>query len=216
MTSPQPTQDACPTPPPDRRTRGRERRRDQVYAAAIELFIERGFDKTTMDDIAERADVARATVFNHFQRKVAFLDEWSARRRDRAFSAVRADHLEDHSVREILQRYMIELGRVSTSTRAETVAFMSAAVHSSNVLGRPALADEFDRFLSQARQRGELADWADPYLAGLILATSYFAILTRWIGEEPAPYDLTSELLRMLELLLSGILPSGGDTHPGQ
>jgi AcrR family transcriptional regulator len=215
MTSPQPTQDTHPTPPSDRRTRGRERRRDQVYAAAIELFIERGFDKTTMDDIAERADVARATVFNHFQRKAAFLDEWSARRRDRAFSAVRADHLEDHSVREILRRYMIELGRVSASTRAETVALMSAAVHSSNVLGRPALADEFDRFLSQARQRGELAARADPYLAGLILATSYFAILTQWIGEEPAPYDLTSELLRMVELLLSGILPAetGSASH---
>jgi AcrR family transcriptional regulator len=198
---------AFPVPAPDRRTRGRQRRRDRVYAAAIELFIERGFDKTTMDDIAERADVARATVFNHFQRKAAFLDEWSARRRDRALSAVWADHLEDHSVREILERYMIELGRVSTSSRAETVALMGAAVHSTNILGRPALAGEFARFLTEAQARNELPASFDPALAGLLLATSYFAILTHWIDVEPAPFDLTGELLRMLSLILSGILP---------
>lgn len=38
------------------------------------LFVEKGFDSTTMEDIAELADVARATVFNHFPRKSAFLD----------------------------------------------------------------------------------------------------------------------------------------------
>jgi AcrR family transcriptional regulator len=37
-----------------------------VLAAALELFVERGYDNTTMDEIAERADVARAAVFNYF------------------------------------------------------------------------------------------------------------------------------------------------------
>lgn len=36
-----------------------------------------------MDQIAERADVARATVFNHFSQKVGFLEERGARRRAR-------------------------------------------------------------------------------------------------------------------------------------
>lgn len=210
MASPEPAP-ATGEPRADRRTRGRERRRDQVYAAAIELFVERGYDKTTMDDIADRADVARATVFNHFQRKVAFVEEWSAHRRDRAFSAVRADHLEDHSVREILRRYMIELARVSQSSRPETVAIMDAAAHLGNLFGPSELGKEFTRFLSQAETRGELRTSADPSLAGLLLATSYFTVLTRWATEEPAPFDLTAELLRMLDLLLSGALRAGPD-----
>jgi AcrR family transcriptional regulator len=60
---------------PDRRARRRAEGRPRVFQAAVELFVERGFDATTMDDIADRADVARATVFNYFQRKTAFLDE---------------------------------------------------------------------------------------------------------------------------------------------
>lgn len=204
VTSPQPTTRL--TPGPDRRARGRLRRRDEVFAAAIELFVERGFDATTMDDIAERADVARATVFNHFQRKTAFLDEWSLRRRELAFAAVRADHLEDHSLREVLARYMVELGQVSSSTRTETVALMGAAVHSTNVLGRPPLADEFAEYVAHARDAGELSASCDPALAGLILATSYFAVLTHWITDDPEPFDLTTELLRMVDLVVPGIV----------
>lgn len=83
----------------DRRTRQRHERRDRLFQAAVELFVERGYDNTTMEDIAERADTARATVFNHFQRKTAFLDEWSLRRRERAMTAVRAENLEDRPLR---------------------------------------------------------------------------------------------------------------------
>lgn len=195
-------------PAPDRRTRGRVRRRDAVYAAAVELFIERGYDNTTMEDIADRADVARATVFNHFQRKAAFLDEWSSRRRDRALAAVRAENLEDHSLREVLHRYMVELGRLSSETRTETVALMGAAVHNTNVLGDPPLAHSLAKFLTHSQALGELADSVDPQLAGLLLATGYFATLTQWIDSEPPPYDLTEQLLRMVDLILSGVLPN--------
>ncbi|WP_432844168.1 TetR/AcrR family transcriptional regulator [Dactylosporangium sp. CA-092794] len=192
---------------PDRRTRGRERRRDALYAAAATLFVERGFDNTTVDDIAERADVARATVFNHFRRKTDFVDEWSARRRKRAFEALPADKFTDTPLRTVLVTYFTELGRISTASRAETVAFMSAAVHQTNVLGRPELATELSRFVAHARDAGELDPQTSPRRVGLLLAATYFATLTAWVVEEPIPFDLTEELLSSLDILLSGITP---------
>ncbi|SFB93526.1 transcriptional regulator, TetR family [Nocardioides terrae] len=198
----------------DRRTRGRLRRRDQVYAAAVELFVERGFDSTTMDDIAERSDVARATVFNYFPRKTALLDEWSARRRHRALTAVRSEHLEDHSVEEILRRYMVELGRVSSETRPETVRLLGAAAHATNILRKPPLAEEFTRFLARGQESGEVRASVDVSLAGLVLAASYFIILTNWIDDDPPPFDLTEQLLRMLDQYLVGILAPGTRRSP--
>lgn len=41
-----------------------ERTRRNVIAAAGRLFVERGYVATSMDDIAEAAEVSRATVFN--------------------------------------------------------------------------------------------------------------------------------------------------------
>jgi len=55
--------------PPDRRTRKRLATRQSISDAATRLFIERGFDHVTVDEIAEAADVGRMTVFNHFPRK---------------------------------------------------------------------------------------------------------------------------------------------------
>src|ERR1700690_3014694 len=55
--------------PPDRRTRNRLATRQKISAAAPLLFIERGFDQVTVDEIAAAADVGRMTVFNHFPRK---------------------------------------------------------------------------------------------------------------------------------------------------
>lgn len=55
--------------PSDRRSRKRLATRLAISNAATRLFIERGFDQVTVDEIAVAADVGRMTVFNHFPRK---------------------------------------------------------------------------------------------------------------------------------------------------
>jgi AcrR family transcriptional regulator len=51
----------------------RERKRVEVHAriqeAAMHLFLERGFDATTMDEIAEAAGVSRRSLFHYFDSK---------------------------------------------------------------------------------------------------------------------------------------------------
>src|ERR1700743_1963083 len=55
--------------PPDLRSRKRLATRQGISTAATRLFLERGFDQVTVDEIAAAADVGRMTVFNHFPRK---------------------------------------------------------------------------------------------------------------------------------------------------
>ncbi|WP_216903000.1 TetR family transcriptional regulator [Nocardia alni] len=42
---------------------------DRLQEAAIELFAEQGFDRTTVAEIAERAGLTERTFFNHFPSK---------------------------------------------------------------------------------------------------------------------------------------------------
>jgi AcrR family transcriptional regulator len=53
----------------NRQTRKRLATRQRISDVATRLFIERGFDKVRVDEIADAADVSRMTVFNHFPRK---------------------------------------------------------------------------------------------------------------------------------------------------
>jgi AcrR family transcriptional regulator len=51
--------------------RARKRREimDRLSQAAIQLFIDRGVEQTTIDDITESAGIARRTFFNYFESK---------------------------------------------------------------------------------------------------------------------------------------------------
>lgn len=51
----------------------RQRKSEAVLQSARALFLEKGFDGTTVDDIAEGAHVSKATVYSNFSDKAAVL-----------------------------------------------------------------------------------------------------------------------------------------------
>jgi AcrR family transcriptional regulator len=57
----------------DRQERRKRRTRQAIQTAALDLFAERGYRETTINDIAERADVAPRTVTLHFPAKEELL-----------------------------------------------------------------------------------------------------------------------------------------------
>jgi TetR/AcrR family transcriptional regulator of autoinduction and epiphytic fitness len=61
-----------PKNPPQRLT---DRKRLAVISAAVEEFLLAGFEATSMDRIAARADVSKRTVYNHFPSKEALFGE---------------------------------------------------------------------------------------------------------------------------------------------
>ncbi|MGD8813279.1 MAG: TetR/AcrR family transcriptional regulator [Anaerolineales bacterium] len=84
------------TKPPTRHQRRRLHTRQQLQAALLDLILEKGHENVSIQDITDRADLARATFYLHFKDKDELL--WSV--------------IEDviHATeREILEEYTGEL-----------------------------------------------------------------------------------------------------------
>ena len=153
-----------------RRERRRQEARDRIYNAAIELFLEQGYERTTMDEIGNRADVARTTVFNYYPKKSAFLDEWAARRRAKVADSLRQHHLDDKPIGVVLENYMLLFAQLNEEHRTQATELMPAAITFGNVLNDPPLAETVADYIRLAQERGQVWAEVDAGQAGLMLA----------------------------------------------
>jgi AcrR family transcriptional regulator len=58
-----------PEPVPDRRQRKKQRTRDALIEAAMELFAAKGYDRTAVHEITDAVDVSERTFFRYFVSK---------------------------------------------------------------------------------------------------------------------------------------------------
>ncbi|MBD0676459.1 TetR family transcriptional regulator [Streptomyces sp. CBMA156] len=61
---------------PGMRDRKKARTRDSIRTAALDLFEGQGYERTTVDQICRRADVAHRTFFRYYPAKEALLFGW--------------------------------------------------------------------------------------------------------------------------------------------
>ncbi|MGK4597243.1 TetR/AcrR family transcriptional regulator [Amycolatopsis sp. w19] len=89
-----------------RRERKKAATRQALADAALNLFLERGYDQVSIRDIAEAADVSTTTLFKHFPGKEALVFDESQDREARLVAAVR-EREEGQSIVEALRAYVL-------------------------------------------------------------------------------------------------------------
>ncbi|MGX4694543.1 TetR/AcrR family transcriptional regulator [Streptomyces sp. JNUCC 63] len=194
--------------------------RTRLADAAFALFDERGYEQTTVDDIAERAGVGRTTFFRHYRSKeeVIFPDH------DRLLELIR-DRLATSShhtalvavsdaVRLVLLHYVDEgdLARRRYALTSKVAALRDreiASVARYQRLFREFIADWMGDSTKSASLRAEL-------MAAAVVA-AHNHVLRRWLrGESSDPVAEVDEAMREVLALFpapgSAPEPGGGTT----
>jgi len=194
--------------PRSRRTRKKERTRAQIYDAAMQLFLARGYDAVTIDEICEAADVARGTFFLHFPAKDALLSEYG--RQAMAELEQMLDGFDGTAVQalEAALRFLAE--RASRHAAVVRLVVRETATHPSAIsdttdAGRN-LTDVFAAIIRRGQRAGELRRGAHPVVAGAILASAYLAIAGEWARRGAGSPDLATLTHQALDVILRGIV----------
>jgi AcrR family transcriptional regulator len=169
--------------PSDRRSRKRLAMRQGISDAATRLFVERGFDHVTVDEIAEAADVGRMTVFNHFPRKEDMffdLDEEGRGILREALAKRDAKVAAIETYRRLAHRLVAE-GSPFVEFSARSQAFIETIEGSETLKARArAIRDELAQVVAVALAESVGRAPADPdahLAASLLLATWTVAFL---------------------------------------
>ena len=160
--------------PSDRRSRKRLATRQGISNAATRLFVERGFDQVTVDEIAAAADVGRMTVFNHFPRKEDMFFDRDEAGREILREALRLRAAPIETYRLLAHRLAAEDSPyVEFSARSQ--GFLETIEASESLKARArAIRDELAQVVTAALSECAGRDPADPdarLAAGLLLAT---------------------------------------------
>ncbi|MDI2132512.1 TetR/AcrR family transcriptional regulator [Yinghuangia seranimata] len=107
-------------------TRDQQARRERLVKAALDLAAEGGYTSVTMHDVADRAGVARATVYRYFTSKDHLLSEVSALWIGQVIDELTASELPADPAGR-LAGMLCRLVEVSAENRLLTEAILQAA-----------------------------------------------------------------------------------------
>ncbi|MFG3016923.1 TetR family transcriptional regulator [Streptomyces cinerochromogenes] len=197
------------------RERKKEQTRQRIAAVALRLFAERGFDVVTVNEIAEAAEVAKATLFAYFPTKESL-----------ALNGVGGDDLAGIAARRPADETFLD------ALRAHYRAFAAGQMPDAGLdalLARvrviqdsPALLNAANGLLYQQRQAlaQVLTDEYGPTAAALMAAQiaaslltlqeTYFQRLLRGISAQDAGRALARDVELAFDLLEHGLTHAEG------
>lgn len=194
MTTPTP-QTISQAVAPGRRERRKQALRQHIYDVAAALFISQGFEATTVEQIADAADVAPATFFNHFHNKHAVLVEMTNEVITHVQALLDRELTEGRTTRERLIGFGdaaaadIEQSREIARNVVLTMIMHSDPSQDDGPAYLVRVYEPFAAMLRDGQNRGEVrndldADFLAEMVIGIVNAT-----ITSWLARDDYPIE---------------------------
>jgi len=180
-----------------RRERKKEETKRRIFLAALELFREKGFSATTIDEITTRADVAKGTFFNYFPRKEAVIEFLA----EEQLEAVEETVHEHQSATERLRALYDTLSKGYEANPDLALAVMRASLER---LCCPAEGGAWQRFerlamevIRQGQASGEFRRELESTVVHGALVSCFVGSVIWWLGEARESSDPRLRAMRL-------------------
>jgi AcrR family transcriptional regulator len=195
-----------------RRERKKIETKEKIFKAALSLFLEKGFENTTVEEITEKADVGKGTFFNYFPRKESLLIYLGERRREAIQEAFRETILEDLTIEAILKRIFEILAQENVKEKPLVKWIVMQSFKSRQSVKEEVREQQhyfrslLEHLIDKGQRRGELRREFKALKLAEILEGIYFSSVFKWLESEKED-SLAGDLLEKIEILFEGIRP---------
>ncbi|GAB6966991.1 TetR/AcrR family transcriptional regulator [Komagataeibacter kakiaceti JCM 25156] len=110
-------------PRPGLRERKQARVRSMIIAQAMRLFSAQGYDQTTVDEVAEAAEVSRRTLFRMFETKGDIVLAWTKGMTQALTEALESCPRDTHPADAMMHAFISLVPRIAAN-RQDTYAFV--------------------------------------------------------------------------------------------
>lgn len=190
--------------------RKKARTKELIYKTALQLFMEKGFENTTVDEIAAKADIAKGTFFNYFPRKEAVMTHIVELRMQQLFRNLPDIMDGEMSARGRIEKIMHILGKINENEKPLTRVVVMETLRNYAAAMGPEEKEKHMQFyhllrdiLHQGQERGEIRGWIDVNTAARTLELIYVSTLLEWLDEDKG---LAETLLKKTKYLFCGIM----------
>lgn len=191
--------------------------RRKILHAAAELFQNNGFEKTTIAQIVEHADIVKGTFYQHFQTKMDLLVVLGRQDGTERVQKLIAQVDQGGSALEALQSYYQALAQwfEACPNIAEDVMISAIRLHDPNAGSPEHAAHDFTRLmLKLARQRNEIRDDLDLDGMALSLGGAFLFAVIDWC-RAPDGMSLQRRWQGCLQIFIEGVRPRAAQQVSG-
>ena len=177
-----------------RREKRKRELRARIYDVAIDLFRSQGFEQTTVGQIAEAADIAPATFFNHFQNKNALLGQMTAQVLDTLETMLEEEFEAADSTHDRLTGFVARAAESIAETRGLARDVLLELVRAEYEPGGqlPYVARIHDPIVTLVRSgqsRGEVRSDQDASFLAEMVVGMLNATITNWLSDPDYPIE---------------------------
>lgn len=189
------------------------RTKELIFQAAVDLFREKGFDNTSVEEITERADVAKGTFFNYFARKEALLAFLGEKRMEAILAIVQSrlgpdgyrDCLPSGGARDSLRIIFETLGAENEKDKSLVKLIVWESMKKAGVPEVDEKKEDLRRTIQYIVEKGQKSgEFSSSVPAGKlaqILVAVYFHSLMLWLAGGEG-FSLRDDLAEKLEIIL--------------
>lgn len=192
---------------PSLRERKKERTRELLVDTANRLFLEQGFDKTTVDQIAEAAGVSQRTFFRYFPAKDDVVFSKHAERIAR-FKALLVEHRDGQAPAATVRAALADFARDYQRQRREMLREWRIVTGSPLLIARDVEQDlEFEAAIVETLLGDETAGFAAERRARIIAGAIFGAVratMQEWYSQG-CREDLVELGLQSFQILEAGV-----------